>query len=155
MNSNIGSSLFLKEKIFSFIALIANGHLKLEITNIFYVYFLRYNPEILMKTDERPRRGGYDSPPRRASPRRDRGRSPSPRHFPSQERNFAQSMREERRVTGGYDRGPDAYEMNNYSKQYDNEDDYGRYGGGGRGEPRRMRGLEQNLGYYPWDSKQR
>ena len=112
-----------------------------------------------MKTDERPRRGGYDSPPRHASPRRDRGRSPSPRHFPSQERNFAQSMREERRVTGGYDRGPDAYQMNNYNTtilQYynynnDDEDDYGRYGGGGQGEPRRMRGLEQNLGYYPWD----
>ena len=74
-----------------------------------------------MKRDERQRR---PSPPaRHASPRRDR--SPSPRHFPSADRNFGQSIREERRVTGDYNRGPDPYDLNNYSKH--NVDDYGRY----------------------------
>ena len=103
----------------------------------------RHNPEILMKRDERQRR---PSPPaRHASPRRDR--SPSPRHFPSADRNFSQSIREERRVTGGYNRGPDPYDLNNYSRQYDDDDDYGRYAP--RGEPRRMRNLEQKLGYLP------
>ena len=93
----------------------------------------------MLKRDERPR-----SPP---PARRERPRSPSPRHFPSAERNFATSMREERRVTGGYDRGPDAYDLNDYRNQYNDDDDYGRYAG--RGEPRRMRGLEGKLGYLP------
>lgn len=109
---------------------------------------------------ERPpsERGGYrearDRPPSehggyresRDRPPSERGyRGDEPRRFPRNEREFGNSIREERAALGGAGEFPDAYRLNDYRR----DDNYGDMFRGAPSGPSRMNDIDRGLGYLP------
>jgi hypothetical protein len=100
-----------------------------------------FNPEIYMR-ENRDYRESRDRPPSDREHARD-----EPRRFPRNEREFGNSIREERAALGGAaGEFPDAYRLNDYRR--DDNYDMDMFRGGPSG-PNRASDIERGLGYLP------